>query len=94
MHSLKYFRSVMVCSENYGFMNFVTARQQPRLVLIVPSLHGRVLHLDAPGMKTLKLNLDQSTNKSPTVEAQYVFFITVSPFFFGKFFICVIIQYI
>ena len=33
----------------------VTARQKPKMVLIVPSLHDNTLHLDAPGMDTLKL---------------------------------------
>lgn len=35
--------------------NMVTARQKPKMVLIVPSLHDNTLHLDAPGMDTLKL---------------------------------------
>jgi len=35
--------------------NIVTGRQKPKMVLIVPSLHGDSLHLDAPGMDTVKL---------------------------------------
>ena len=34
---------------------FVTARQEPSLVLVQPSLHGSHICLGAPGMTTLKV---------------------------------------
>ncbi|XP_022255823.1 mitochondrial amidoxime reducing component 2-like [Limulus polyphemus] len=35
--------------------NFITQRQEPQLALLTPSLHGNQLHIDGPGMKTLKV---------------------------------------
>ncbi|XP_064603897.1 mitochondrial amidoxime-reducing component 1-like [Liolophura sinensis] len=34
---------------------YITQRQEPSMALIVPSIHGDMLHLDAPGMQTLKV---------------------------------------
>lgn len=40
-----------------GELRFVTARQFSSMVTIQPSFHGEFLHVDAPGMDTLKIAL-------------------------------------
>lgn len=35
--------------------DFLTQRQEPKMALITASIHGNMIHLDAPGMATLKL---------------------------------------
>lgn len=37
---------------------YLTQRQQPRMALIRTSIHGNMMHLDAPGMETLKLQIN------------------------------------
>lgn len=42
--------------------HFITARQEPTMLLIEPSIHGEELWLDAPNMTTLKIK--KPTNKN------------------------------
>ena len=56
----------MVSTEDFAFQ---TARQYPKMVLIVPSIHGTTLHLDVEGKETLKLDLVQISNY-PKVQAK------------------------
>jgi len=61
-------RCLMICTSSHSF---VTARQQPRLVLIEPSLHDNsCLHLDAPGTQTLKLFCGQIVKDGRKVETK------------------------
>lgn len=43
---------------------FISQRVDPKLALVVPHFEGgKYLCLDAPGMKTLKLNIDLPENQ-------------------------------
>ncbi|XP_076340262.1 mitochondrial amidoxime reducing component 2-like isoform X2 [Tachypleus tridentatus] len=53
--------------------NFVTQRQEPQLALLTPSLHGNQLHIDGPGMETLKLECLQKLNHSVKVSKCRIF---------------------
>jgi uncharacterized protein YcbX len=56
----------MVTTASY---NYVTSRQQSRLSTVQPSLHGDWLHLDAPGMNTIKLQWSHVDNENQIVLA-------------------------
>ncbi len=60
-------RSFMVIKGN-GLM--LTMRDKPRMTLIKPSIKDGMLHLDAPGMETLKVpsHLDRSGRQLHKVE--------------------------
>lgn len=44
--------------------NFVTARQQPKLVRIFPEIKGKILKLTASGMLDIEINFDDILKKS------------------------------
>jgi len=47
-----------------GKGNFITQRKDPKLALVVPHFEdGKYLCLDAPGMETLKLNIQLRTDQ-------------------------------
>jgi uncharacterized protein YcbX len=58
----------MITTTSY---NFVTARQIPKMTTIVPSIHGNKLHLEAPGVQTMKVNMEaDQLRERPVVKTQ------------------------
>lgn len=53
-----------------GNFNYYTARQKPKMVTIEPSFHGNWLHLDAPGMVTMKIPAIMNLQDGPTAKAK------------------------
>ena len=52
---------------------FISQRVDPKLALVVPHFEGgKYLCLDAPGMKTLKLNIDLPENQQESKRIQWV----------------------
>lgn len=47
---------------------FISLRQKPRLALIVTSLHGNEIWLDAPEMETLKINVETDVSSNEVIE--------------------------
>ncbi|ESO82966.1 hypothetical protein LOTGIDRAFT_134202 [Lottia gigantea] len=43
---------------------WLTQRQEPKMALIKTSLHGDTMHLDAPGMETIQLQINPALMKS------------------------------
>ncbi|KAK6181651.1 hypothetical protein SNE40_009466 [Patella caerulea] len=43
---------------------YLTQRQEPKMALIKTSLHGDMMHLDAPGMRTCRIPIKPKLNKS------------------------------
>jgi uncharacterized protein YcbX len=48
-------------------MKFVTQREEPKMCLIRPTIHGDVLHVDAPKMSTFELPLDGLNKTGPAI---------------------------
>ena len=58
------YRQFAVCVAQNGFVQAQSRREMPRLALITTSYYGNSLHLDAPGMKSLRVLLGIKPDKN------------------------------
>ena len=63
------FRTWMVTTGKYAF---ITQRMKPKMSLIVPSVNGSNLEINAPEMETLRLPISPDINAYEKVDSAYV----------------------